>query len=406
MEKLVSRNSNYIAVHKRHSHTPTQPKSITENTLDFSPVANSAANNDDDHGDYDNNYLIDKYKKTLKRQGIKRQKTVSNICGLLTLRQALAAQLEVNSNIKCAAENIVVFADMRTCLDFIVRLLSGDVSKAILENPGNRNVKSVLSFNSLPFKEITIDDDGLITERLSELDELSALAIVSATVQDPLGVSMSLQRKQYLLEWTRQTNSHVVDRGAIQGFLKDTESPSLWQLSGGKSVICIWEFASILKPWSQMCCAFFPEELAFLARQLKVVIGGEVALNEQFAMHEFIVDGELEKTQKHRELLCLEKRRMFNLACSKIFDGKIRMMNMNRSSKLVFDVSGEIDLSSVLECAQRVEIPASCLSMFDSSGVSSKMLIDLDKISLERIPEKIEALQCVMDVYRSRGCNV
>lgn len=406
MEKLVSRNSNYIAGHKRHSHISAQPKAPTENTLDFSPVANSVANTDDDHGDYDNNYLIDKYKKALKRQGIKRQKIVSNICGLMTLRQALAMQLKVNSSIECSAESIVVFADIRTCLYFIVRLLSGDISKAILENPGNRSVKSILSFNSLPFKEITIDDDGLITEKLFELEAHGALAIVSATVQDPLGVSMSLQRKHQLLDWARQTNSHIVDRGSIQGFLKNIDSPPLWQLSGGKDVICIWEFASILKPWSQMCCAFFPDNVAVTARQLKSIVGGEVALNEQFAMHEFIVDGELEKTQKHIELLCLEKRRMFNLACSKVFDGKIRTMSMNKSSKLVFEVSDDIDLSSVLECAQRVEIPASCLSMLDASGVSNKMLIDLDRISLDRIPEKIEALQCVLDVYRSRGCSV
>lgn len=401
MEKIFSR-TNHVAGHKRHSPVSAQPSASDENTLDFSPIANT----EEDRSDYDNNYLIDKYKKSLKRQGIKRQRIISNVCGLLTLRQALAQQLLQDSKIECAADNIIVFPELRSCLDFIVRLMCGDVSKAILEIPGNRDVKSILLFNSLSYKEIAIDDDGLITERLSTIDDTSTLAIVSPTVQDPLGVSMSLQRKQQLVDWAQQTSSHVIDRGAIKGFLRDNESPSLWQLSAGKNVIGVWEFASILKPWSQMCCAVFPDELSILARQLKSVLGGEVALNEQFAMHEFIVDGELEKTQKHRELLCLEKRRILNIACSKVFDGKIRMMSMNRGSKLVLDVSNDIDLASVVECAQRVEIPASCLTFFGMKDLCNRLLIDLDRVSLEKIPEKIEALECVLDVYRSRGCRV
>jgi GntR family transcriptional regulator/MocR family aminotransferase len=402
MEKLIARNTSHIAGRKRHSHSSAQAKPDAENILDFSPFANAT----EDLCDYDNNYLLDKYKKTLKRQGIKRQKFVSNICGLLSLRQAISAQLRSNSDIDCSAENVVVFADMRSCLDFVARLLGGDVSHAILERPGNREVKSIAIYNSFHCNEIAIDEQGLIVEHLSNMDVRRALAIITPTIQDPLGVSMSLGRKEQILDWAQQTGSLIVDRTAHQSFVKNFDSTSLWQLSGGKSVIGIWEFASILKPWSQMCCAFFPEEFVVLARQLKAVIGGEVPLNEQFAMHEFIVDGDLAKTQRHRELLYLEKRRILNLACSKVFDNRIRAMSINKGSKLVFDVSSEIDLNSVIECARRVEIPASCLTVPCADELSSKMLIDLDCISLERIPEKIEALQCVLEVYRSRGCMV
>jgi len=393
------RSNQLIAGHKRRAHTAASTPMSREATLDFSPTSKIDA----DLGDYDNNYLIDKYKKTLKKQAIKRQKLITNDCGLLSLREALAEQLRINSELQCSVENIVMFADSRSCFDFIVRLLSGDIRTAILENPGSRKVKSAVLLNSLKYTEIAIDENGLIVEHLLDYRDHRAAVIITPTIQNPLGVSMPLERKLRLLRWSHETASVLVDRGAIHGFLKDVESPSLWQLSGGKNVIGIWEFASVLKPWSQMCCAFFPDDLLNRAKQLRSIIGGEPALNEQFAMHEFIVDGDLFKTQKHRDLLCLEKRRQLTHACNKVFHGEVRSVSMNKGSKLVFDVSADIDLEALIECARRVEIPASCLSMLSDHQRSDKLMIDLDRIAVERIAEKIEALECVLEIYRSRG---
>lgn len=370
--------------------------------LDFRPLPATLA----EICDYDSNYLVDRYRKTLRRQSSRRQKINVTSSGLLSLRQALAAQLKFNSNIECSADDIVVFPDSRSCLDFVVRLLRSRFVTAVVESPNAFEVEQVLRLNALECVDIPVDEQGMMTNNLQKFELRNSMAVVSPTMQDPTGVTMPLDRKVELLHWARESGSLLVDLGAIQGFVRCADSPSLWQLSEGKDVVCIWEFASILKPWSQMCCVLFPSDLAPQARHLRSIIGGEAALNDQIAMHEFIVEGDWLKTQKHKELLCLEKRRRLNLALGRLFAGKLRAMSMNKGSRMIFEVDSQIDLAAAINAARRVEIPASQLKMLTEGILTEKLLIDLDVLPLESMSEKIEALDCILDVYRSRGLSL
>lgn len=70
---------------------------------------------------------------------------------------------------------------------------------------------------------------------------------------------------------------------------------------------------------------------------------------------------------------------------------------------MIFEVDSQLDLVAIINAARRVEIPASELKMHNKGTVTDKLLIDLDVLPLESMSEKIEALDCVLDVYRSRG---
>ena len=367
--------------------------------LDFTPEADLFV----EKGSYENNYLIDKYRKTLRRQSTKRHKISSNFGGLASFRQVLASQLKINSNIDCDAEDLIIFTDSRSCLDFILRLMRQSFSNAIIESPASREAVSLLNLHGFKTQSFFIDEFGLDIDSVTNNGFQNCLALVSATLQDPTGVSMSLARKVALMNWARETNSIILDRGSTQGFLRSSDSPALWQISGGSGVCCIWEFASILKPWSQICCAIFPKHLQNNVRHLRSIIGGEVAINEQIAMQEFIEEGDLAKTMKHRELLCLEKRRRLNLAFARLFGGNLSALRINKGSKMVFSLIDETHLPMIVEAAQRVDLPAIAMDLPTQEKHSAKLLIDLDMVALESLSEKIQAFECVLEVYKSRS---
>lgn len=380
--------------------------SYAASRLNFSPTHEAEL----EKGSYENNYLIDKYRKTLRRQSTKRHKVGSNLCGLLTLRQVVASQLKVNSNMDVHADDIMMFADSKFCFDFVMRLVGRTFPTAIVENPGSMETRTILNLHAVQTLEVNIDEFGLSVSALEQSNIKSAQVIVSPTLQEPTGVSMSLTRKLDLLNWAQQRDSLIIDRGSTQGFSRSNESPSLWQISGGKEIICIWEFASILKPWSQICCAILPKRLVQEARNLRSAIGGDVAINEQIAMQEFILEGDLSKTQKHRELLCLEKRRRLNLAFCRLFGGDLTLMSNNKGPKMVFNVDGELPVQMIIDAAQRVDMPVTGLKLASRSDgndvedllFENKLLIDLDLIALDSLSEKIQAFECVLDVYKSR----
>lgn len=388
------------ATERKRTHVIEHQSQLSPNLnkIDFTPLPEPEI----EKGNYENNYLIDKYRKTLRRQSTKRHKIGSNVCGLSSLRQVLASQLKLNSNIDCQPEDMVLFPDRRSCLDFILRLLSRSYTNAIVESPGTKEATSILNLHPFKTQPIGIDEFGLDVNAITNSGIKNSLALVSSTLQDPTGVSMPVLRKMDLLHWAQTTCSLLIDHGPPQGFRRSIDSPALWQLSGGIDVICIWEFASVLKPWSQICCALFPKRFMQEVRQLKSIIGAEVSINEQIAMHEFIEEGDLAKTLKHRELLCLEKRRRLNLAFSRLFSGSLSVMPINKGPKMVFDLSGETNLAMIVEAAQRVDLPASRIDIASSDDQSAKLLLDLDMVALESLSEKIQAFECVLDVYKSR----
>ncbi len=363
--------------------------------LDFRPPSNTAVS----PGGYGKNYLTEKYLKNLRRQSAKRARFDLDACGLVSFREVLCEQLKRDSNLECRAENLIVFSDFRSCADFIIRLTTKGCSTCVVEAPGSQEIRSILDWNGLSVVEIPVDEEGMRADILSSYGLNESVCFVSPSMQDPLGVRLSPHRIESLLDWGKSTKSVIVETSTSQGFLRLGSTPLLWKPASDEECVYAWTVTSALKPWTQICCALFSDGLIKEARRLKSTIGGEVAITEQTALQDFILDGDLPKAQRQRELVNLEKRRRLGLAFSRIFKGDVSMWRGNCGPKLVFEVGGNLNPTLIVETSRMCGLSVRVLNehiINDQSTLDRCIVLDLDLVNTEAISSKIENLESLL----------
>lgn len=364
--------------------------------LDFRPPSDDAA----PQGTYNKNYLTHKYLKTLRKQSAKRARLDQDSCGLVSFREVLCEQLKRDSGVNCSAENLIIFSDYKSCIDFIVRLTTKGRSTCVMEAPGSLDIASILDLNAMSIVEIPVDVEGMRTDILSSYGVTDSVCFVSPSLHDPLGVRLSAQRSEILTSWATESNSIIVECSSSQGFLRIGSTPSLWRPNAAFQSVFAWTITSALKPWTQTCCAAFSDDLIQEARRLKLTVGGEVAINEQMALQDFILDGDLLRAQRQRELVNLEKRRRLGLAFSRIFKGALSVWRGNSGPRLVFEVSNEANADLVAETAKHCGLPLKVLEEFrlgDLPSSSSRVVVDLDLINLDSLSSKMEHLESILE---------
>lgn len=363
--------------------------------LDFSPPADDTLS----QGTYSKSYLTHKYLKTLRRQSAKRPPVDLDACGLIPFREVLCEQLKRDSNVMCQANNLIVFPDYKSCIDFVVRLTAKQRPTCAVEAPGSPTIASILDLNSLSVVEIPVDEQGMRTDILNYYGVTDAVCFVSPAMQEPLGVRLSHSRTETLVTWAKSTNSIIVEYSSSPGFLRLGTTVSTWQAAADYECVFAWTIASALKPWTQVCCAAFSNGLLHEARRLKLLVGGEVAINEQMAIQDFILDGDLLRAQRQRELVNLEKRRRLGLAFSRVFKGSLSVWKGNFGPKMVFVVSPDENAAHIADMARDCGLPTKLL---DEQGLSeqlpseARLVVDLDLISLEGLSGKIEQLEAIL----------
>ena len=377
--------------------------SATENSerpLDFRPPLDDSIPS----GGFGRNYLTDKYLKTLRKQSVKRARIDMDPCGMLSFREVLCEQLKRDSNINCRAENLIVFPDFKACADFIVRLTTRGRSTCVVEAPGPQELHSILDLNAQSIVEIPVDEEGMRVDILSSYGVTDSVCFVSPSMHDPLGVRLSSERMEKLIAWAKESNSIVVEHSASQGLLRTTNSQSLWNLASDQGFVYAWTLTSALKPLAQTCCAVFSDDLIKEARRLKSTVGGEVSIGEQMALQDFILDGDLLRTQRQRELLNLEKRRRLGLALARVFKGCISVWRGNCGPRMVFELKGDANAVLVSETSRICGLPLKLLNEpndIDQNVHQQRLVLDLDLINIDSISNKIESLEQMLGARES-----
>jgi len=367
--------------------------------LDFRPPEDKAA----PHGGYGKNYLTDKYLKTLRRQSSKRARFDLDPCGLVSFREVLCEQMKRDSELNCRAENLIVFSDFRSCADFIVRLTTRERSTCIMERPGCPQIRSILDLYELNTVQIPVDEEGMCVDIVRSLQPSKSVCFVSPTMQDPLGVRLSAQRLESLLSWAKESNSVIVEHSSSPGFHRLGAGPAIWQADSDQEFVYVWTITSALKPWTQTCCAVFSNGLIKEAKRLKSITGGEVGVTEQMALQDFILDGDLLRAERQRELINLEKRRRIGLAFSRIFNGEVRVWRGNCGPKLVLEVESTTNSSKLAETSRFCGLPIRLLDECgsnDQNTIDRRLVLDLDLINVDTISSRIENLESLLSTRK------
>lgn len=150
--------------------------------------------------------------------------------GMLALREEVCRWLKRTRNIDCFADDVIITSGAQQVRDLCARLLVTPGAVVVLEEPGSVTDALAYAAQGASIVHVLQDRHGVDVDALEKVESATVAHLMTAA-NFPTGATLSLERRQRVLDWAQQFNSVIVEDsyGAGYGY-EDTELPSLYQL--------------------------------------------------------------------------------------------------------------------------------------------------------------------------------
>lgn len=291
--------------------------------------------------------------------------------GYRPLRQALAEYLQVSRSVRCRPEQIIITAGTHQSIDLCARMLTDPGDAAIVEDPCHWAGPVVLQAAGLDVMSIQVDDEGLCLPP-HPLPSAVRLAFVTPSHQYPSGVSMSLPRRNLLLERAHAQNFWIMEDDYDSEFRYDTQPlPSLQGSDAFGRVIYLGTFSKVMYPGLRLSYMVVPEDLAesFSVGLTQLFRPG--SLVTQAAMAEFITQGYFATHIRRMRNVYAERQAELRRALACNFGDQITLSNGKAGLHLTSYFRRGIDLGKMAKLAEKEGVMLRALSHYQQ-GTSDK----------------------------------
>jgi GntR family transcriptional regulator/MocR family aminotransferase len=131
--------------------------------------------------------------------------------GERALRQTIAEYLATARGILCDADQIVISAGTELTLQYVLGQVTAAGDQLLVEDPCYPHTRKSPRKAGLVPVPVPVDRDGLDVEEALRRAPDARLAIVSPTHQYPTGATLSLARRQALVDWSDTTGAWIVE---------------------------------------------------------------------------------------------------------------------------------------------------------------------------------------------------
>jgi len=209
--------------------------------------------------------------------------------GLPQLRAAIANHVTISRGVNASADDVIVTNGAQQALDLIARVLLAPGEAIAVEEPGYQIPCRLFRSLGARVVAVAVDDQGLVVDALTR--RVRAV-YVTPSHQYPLGVAMSLRRRQALLAWAERTGSAIVEDDYDSEF-RFTGRPleALQSLDVAGRVIYVGSFSKTLMPALRVGFIVSPPSLHPALRRAKFVSDWHTSGLVQSALAQFIETG-------------------------------------------------------------------------------------------------------------------
>ncbi|HEY8345711.1 MAG TPA: PLP-dependent aminotransferase family protein [Symbiobacteriaceae bacterium] len=214
------------------------------------------------------------------------------VAGYLPLREALAARMGVSTG------EILVVSGSQLALYLISQVLLQPGDTVVVEVPSYVNTLGLFKASGVRVVPAPVDKDGLQVEGLAEvfLRYRPKLLFTLPNFQNPLGVTLSLERRRRLLELAARYQVGIVEDDPY-GDLRFAGQPipSLKAMDPGGYVIHISSFSKSVSPALRLAWVAAPPVVVERIAAARGMLDFRAALLNQWVMNAFLREGMLER---------------------------------------------------------------------------------------------------------------
>jgi GntR family transcriptional regulator/MocR family aminotransferase len=179
------------------------------------------------------------------------------------LRQAIAAHLRLNRGIACEWQQVFVVAGAQQAFQLLAATLIDPGDKVWFENPGAIGARNSLLLLGADLVPVPVDDSGLVVEEGLARAPDFRLAFITPAHQQPLGVTMSLERRLALLQAAQASAAWIIEDDWDGEFrFEGAPLPTLTSIDLTGRVIYVGTFTKTLFPSLRLGFLVAPPSLA------------------------------------------------------------------------------------------------------------------------------------------------
>lgn len=277
--------------------------------------------------------------------------------GYKPLRDNIAKYLNTARGIPCSAEQILITSGSQQSFSLINFMLTDIGDKVWIEEPGPRIISGSAKAHGNVIVPIPVDAFGLNPELAA--DQNARLAYVTSSVQHPMTVRMSLERRMQLLNWANKNNAWIIEDDYASEF-RYNEKPiaPLASLDNLNRVVYAGSFGKSLLPSLRIGFLVLPPHLVPALQQAMNVLFRSVSVLTQQVISDFMEEGHF--TRHIRKMRSLYARRQYYLVrkvkaelgdfvdteySSGGFHIVILFKNSNSNEKLIFEACNSRDIA-------------------------------------------------------------
>lgn len=229
--------------------------------------------------------------------------------GLMSLRKALAAYLLVARGVQCTPEQIIITSGFRACLQLLSRAYLQPGAQVWMENPAYFAARDLLQAQGQAVVGIDVDEQGLQVELGLQLAPKASMAIVTPSHHSPLGMTMSLPRRQQLLHWANTQQSWIIEDDYDGEFHYLTRPlPALKHLDTQERVFYTGTFSKTLIPSLRLAYMVVPVPQLPLITRLCKTFDNSTPWLEQALVAQLITEGHFTRHLKKMRNLYQQRR--------------------------------------------------------------------------------------------------
>jgi GntR family transcriptional regulator/MocR family aminotransferase len=228
--------------------------------------------------------------------------------GLPALRSATAAYLQVARGIHCQPSQVFITSGYNHTLRLILQALFEPGDRVWMEDPGYPPTRLLLEQARLQAVPVPVDHDGLVVGAGIERAPRARGAGVTPAHQSPLCMSLSLPRRQALLDWAERSGAWIVEDDYDGEYRYVSRPlPALKSLDTQGRVLYAGTFSKVLFPGLRLAYLVVPEAQAARFEQFCWLAGGAPALT-QAILSAFMAEGHFGRHIQRMRRLYGERR--------------------------------------------------------------------------------------------------
>lgn len=323
--------------------------------------------------------------------------------GEFELRREIAGYLAVSRGISCTPAQVIVTGGFGAGLGLTLNVLRLAGEKAWVENPGFPWTRKGLELGGLSLAPIPVDCDGMVLDHAMARHPEAKLAVVTPGQQAPLGATLSLERRQRLLEWAAANKAWIIEDDYLSELqLVGRAAPALASLDREARVIHIGSFSKTISPTVRLGFLVAPSNLVSRFAEVAACLAPPPGPAVQLAVAEFMHDGHyMRHLRRTKRSYAAKRQALLSYLQPRISADRLATSGLALRLKLPDDVS---DLAVVREISAFGMAPAPLSPWYVSAeGAQSGLLLSVATAPTSNLAQSCDRMFEVIDRFVGPG---